>query len=255
MGTRIATLKRYASGARVIGIGLFLVLLSQISKYLGVLGSKTEGVGIAYIGLIRRVINPKDAKEVRENILGDFYLIVDGYESPLKPEYGSWGQWHLAISAIAEDHEETLSRGETIASLSLAAVAVPLAFVPLGQVLSAGLSLLFLLLAAVLVSAVSLRIAVMDLLAFTDPKTKDRTELKNMWAWNYWILGQTAVMVVILGIVLLGRVSGEMRDETIREIRKLPRRINQGEEVNQYDVLKRIVKAGYRSEILSQSDE
>lgn len=255
MRSRIARLKRYASGARILAIGFFLVILSQLSKYLGKLGSMTEGVSIAYTQVIRRVIDPEEAKKVRDDILGDYHLIVDDYKSPQKPEYSSWGQWHLAISAIAKGHEETLNRGETIASLSLSAVAVPLAFVPLGPVLSTVLSLLFLLLASILVSAVSLRIAVMDLLAFTDPKTKDRTRLKNMWAWNYWILGQTAVMVVILGITLLGKVSGEMRDETVREIRELPRRVSKGENVSQYDVLKRIIKAGYHSELSTNSSD
>ncbi|MFD1686942.1 hypothetical protein [Halobellus litoreus] len=255
MRGRVATLKRYASGARIIGISLFLATLSQVSKYLGKLGAKTEGVGIAYIGLIRRVIDPKEAEKVREEILGDFHLVVEDYKSPQRPEYGSWGQWHLAINAVAQDHEETLNKGETIASLCLAAIAVPLAFVPVGQILSAGLSLLFLLLAGVLVAAVSLRVAVMDLLAFTDPGTKDRTRLKNMWAWNYWILGQTAVMIVVLGVVALGRISRDMREETVREIRELPRRISDGEEVNQYEAVKRIAKAAYRAEVAPQSDD
>lgn len=255
MGRRIAILRRYASGARILTIGLFLVILSQISKYLGEIESKAEDIGIAYLSLIRRVIDPKEAKKVRDEILGDFHLIVEEYKSPHNPgEHSGWTQWHMEIKAIAQDHEEIFNRGETIASLSLAAIAVPLAFVPVGPIMSAGLSLLFLLLAGVLVAAVSLRIAVMDLLAFTDPDTTDRTRLKNMWAWNYWILGQTAVMIVVLGVVALGRISGEMRTETVREIRELPRRISNGEEVNQYKALRRIAKAAYHAEVSSQSD-
>ena len=255
MRRRIATLKRYATCARIIGIGLFLATLSQVSKYLGKLGTKAEGVGIAYTSLIRRVIDPEQAEDVREQILGDFHLLVDDYKSPHKPEYSGWSKWHLSISTIAKDHEETLNRGETIASLCLAAVAVPLALVPLGPILSVGLSLLFLILAAILISAVSLRIAVMDLLAFTDPGTTDKTRLKNMWAWNYWILGQTAVMLVVLGVVALGKISGEMRDATVREIRELPRRISEGEEANQHEAIKRIIKAAYRAEVSQKSED
>jgi hypothetical protein len=255
MGARIATLRHYINDTRVIAIGLFLAVLSQVAKYLGKLGSKTEGIEIGYTGVIRHVIDPNKAKEVREDILGDFHLIVENYKSPQKPERGGWTLWHLAIIKGAKDHEETLNRGETFASLSLAAVAIPLAFIPLGQVLSAGLSILSLLFSVVLVSAVSLRIAVIDLLAFTDPQATDRTRLKNMWAWNHWILDQTAVMVVILGIVLLGKIRSEMRHKTVREIRELPRRISEGEEINQYEVVKRIARAGYRSEVDSQPED
>ena len=248
-GSIIEKLQSLVKAGKIASIGLIILILSQLSKWLGSLGRLTGGLGVKYTKLIESVVGIKEAEQIREDILGDFDSIVDEYVSDHKPSNKSWTAWQYSISTIARRKEEEFGRGETILSISLAAISVPLALFPFDLLTTFGLSLLFFVLAVVLVSAVSFRIAVIEILAFTDPKSRNNTRLKNMWAWNYWIIGETAVMVIILGIIILGKISGVMRDKTVEEISALPQKVSNGEEVNKKDVIIRIAKTAYDAEI------
>lgn len=233
--------KQYLEAGGKIFFGFLLVGLSYISKWVGKVGAATDWFDTKLIGVITWVIKRNRAEEIRDRIIVNMHILVDEITTPDKPISDTWSAWRANVTNVALQREQRFHRGETFVSLLLAFTAVPIAFLSLSQTTSFALTILFAILAFVLAVAIAIRVAVMDILAFRNPSTRDRDRLKNMWAWNYYILGNSAVLLIILGLAALGNVRQEILDLFVNKIQSIPEQKARGEELNKRELRREVI--------------
>lgn len=195
----------------------------------GKIGAAAEWLDDLLIVVITWVIERNRAENIRDEIIKIFYVLVDEITSPDKPTSNAWSAWQASVTNVAIQREQRFNRGETVVSLLLAFITVPLAFLPLTDTFSYILTITIVILAFILAVSITVRVAVIDILAFRDPSTKNRNCLKNMWAWNYYILGNSAVMLILLGIAALGNIGQEVHDMFVNKLQELPELKARGE--------------------------
>ena len=199
--------------------GTLLFLLSYVSKFTLTVGEKSNFISIRFINQIESVIDPTEARELRDEIASELAPHVDTSNDFIVPN----GPHNPRFLRMRIDNEvgnvkDQLSWGEFMLGLLLAIVGATASIFPrldqfvlisiVSYELTIGrvIGLLVLVFTLVLLVAVSIRFVVIDELAYqtkNNPEDNDVDDLLGKWGWNAWMLPNTAVLVIILGLTSL----------------------------------------------------
>lgn len=199
--------------------GILLFSLSYISKFTLTIGGKSEFVSDRFQNQIKSVIDPVEARELRDEIASKLAPHVKKSNDIIIPAGTHDARYlRVRIDDKVGSVRDQLSRGEFIMGLILAVVGATASISPrLGQItitsirnynLTIGrmIGLLVLIFTLVLLVAVSVRLVVIDQFAYqtkNNPEDNDVDDLLGKWGWNAWMLPNTAVLVIILGLTSL----------------------------------------------------